>query len=245
MLIRTVRPNYTELRKKKEPTDRSQFLSFELLRSGLIKDREYSVMCYIYSFSERCIPKSMKVMAKALHISTRWLTKIINRLVSKGLVRRRYMIFKRVCLTLVSLKEQLNIVRNGPHKGMLKALGEHLAFKQMQANRRAARELRERKAQAQRDAENKYQEQLLQREAKLSKCHQDAKILEAQLKQKQAINDKPVELPKILPNLNSFNNDPFFRTDEQRLRDMENNRRKLYNQYDDYLKNGNSFVPSR
>jgi DNA-binding MarR family transcriptional regulator len=245
MLIRTVRPTYSESRQKKESTERSQFLCFELLRSGLIKDREYSVICYIYSFSERCIPKSMKIMARALHMSTRWLTKIINRLVSRGLVRRRYMIYKRVCLTLVSLKEQLNIVRNGPYKGMLKALEEHLAFKQMQRSRREARELRERKAQAQRDAENKYQEQLLQRQEKIAKIKQDAKILDDQLKQKQAINDKPVELPKQLPMLDSIKNDPFFRTDEQRSRDVQANKMRYLKDYDDYIKNGCRLKPIR
>lgn len=121
-MVRTFRPGYRETRRCGEKTDRTNFLSYDLIRSGYIRGHEHGVLSYINSFSQKCIPPSMEIMARALGISRRWLTVIINRLVGKGLVLRTYLCYKKVCLRLASLSEQKRIVESGPQVGIFRAL---------------------------------------------------------------------------------------------------------------------------
>lgn len=84
---------------------RENFISYKLSRAGVIDRRDYALLNYINSYSNYCADK-LDLIAERLKCSKRTIQYMIERLVSLGLIKRRYGIFKRLILSIVSVKEQ-------------------------------------------------------------------------------------------------------------------------------------------
>lgn len=103
---------------------RSQYISHELIINGLLSSLDISVLAYINTRPQYCL-ENLETIAKAIHRSKRTIQRSLERLVGKGIIKRRYTTFKRLVLTIVSLDEQKEITKTGGVLNMLK----YCAFK--------------------------------------------------------------------------------------------------------------------
>lgn len=93
-------------------TDRTQFVSYDLLRSGKINCVESAVINYINSFSKECRVKLSEI-ARGIQKSVRTVQRAINSLLKKGLINRTYTTFKRCVLSLMNLEIQTKVAKDG------------------------------------------------------------------------------------------------------------------------------------
>lgn len=93
-------------------TQRTQVISYELVRSGKLTTVENALINYIGTFSQECRFK-LSDIARGMQKSTRTVQRAINGLLKKGLINRRYTLFKRCVLSLASLEIQIKFAKNG------------------------------------------------------------------------------------------------------------------------------------
>lgn len=96
-----------------------QGLDFILFRSGQFNSNEMAVLAYINTFSEYCAPRAIADIGRAIHKSDRTVRYVINRLVEKGILIKRYRCFKRVWLQIVDLTKQKSLHGFGMIKSVL------------------------------------------------------------------------------------------------------------------------------
>lgn len=99
-------------------TVRSQFLDYNLIRSGRFTPVEHALLNVIVTFSERC-EMNQTYLAKAINRSVRTVQRSIDSLIKKGIIDRSYTLFKRCVIRVKTLKQQAELMTAG---GILKQL---------------------------------------------------------------------------------------------------------------------------
>lgn len=94
---------------KNQATVRSQFLDYNLIRSGRFNANELAFLNILVSFSERC-EMTQAYLSKAMNKSIPTIRRTIKSLIQKGIVTRTYTLFKRCVIKIVSLEEQKKLL---------------------------------------------------------------------------------------------------------------------------------------
>lgn len=106
-------------------TKRSQFLDYNLIRSGRFNSNELALLNVIITFSDRC-EMSQGYLAKAINKSIPTIRRTINGLIKKGIVTRSYTVFKRCVIRIVSLDVQKSLMTiSGILKQAIKSAKKH------------------------------------------------------------------------------------------------------------------------
>lgn len=103
-----------------DATKRSQFVNYELIRTGQLNANEIAVIAWVNTFSEYCLIPKLSDVANKLSWGERKLRYVINSLVSKGILRKTHVCFKKIKLQLVSLAEQAALKGIGMIKKVLR-----------------------------------------------------------------------------------------------------------------------------
>lgn len=90
-------------------SSRSQFLDFNLTRSGFLTPVEHALLNVIMSFSDHC-QMNQAYLAKAINRSVRTVQRTIRSLIEKGMIDRTYTVFKRCFIRIRSLKAQAELM---------------------------------------------------------------------------------------------------------------------------------------
>lgn len=94
---------------KNQATVRSQFLDYNLIRSGRFNANELALLNVIVTFSDRC-EMNQTYLAKAINKSIPTIRRTIKSLLQKGIITRTYTLFKRCLIRVVSLDEQKKLL---------------------------------------------------------------------------------------------------------------------------------------
>lgn len=90
---------------KKEATKNNQIISYKMHRTRLISPWEHRLLCFIASYSNYCDMKQAEI-AELTHTSVRTIRRAMKGLLQKGLITRRYRLFKRCVLSVVTMDIQ-------------------------------------------------------------------------------------------------------------------------------------------
>jgi DNA-binding MarR family transcriptional regulator len=86
-------------------TIRSQFIDYNLIRSGRLSPTEAALLQIIGSFSEYCASRQADI-AKMMNRSTATVKRATTGLLEKGYITKTYTLFKRCVLKVVPLEKQ-------------------------------------------------------------------------------------------------------------------------------------------
>ena len=103
---------------------RSQYISHQLSTSGLLSIQELSLLTIINSRPHYCL-ENLSELARMMTRSVRTVQRTIEKLVSKGIIKRTYTTFKRLKLEIVAMSKQ-NDLLNG---GLIAQVFKYCAFK--------------------------------------------------------------------------------------------------------------------
>lgn len=78
-----------------------QSICYQLTRSGQFSPVELAVLQYVSSYSDYCIPPRVSIIGRAIQRSDKTVRRAINRLVQKGILIKKYTVFKRLFLVIV------------------------------------------------------------------------------------------------------------------------------------------------
>lgn len=130
MKPRNFQANETNIRllEKFRTTDKRQLLCFQLKRVRGFSPMEWRVLEYIASYSSYCVDQIDK-MAYAMGRSRSCIERTLRSLELKGLIIKKYGVYKRLIIRVVDLKKQIdlfNSLKEGMNMGlqMLKKIVE-------------------------------------------------------------------------------------------------------------------------
>jgi hypothetical protein len=84
-----------------QPEKQRQSICYQLTRSGQFTPIEIAVLQYVSTYSDYCIPPRIAIIGKALQRCEKTIRRAINSLVAKGVLIKKYTVFKRVFLRIV------------------------------------------------------------------------------------------------------------------------------------------------
>lgn len=104
---------------KDNATERTQLPYGPLTRSKQISANEHAVLRVIESHTQ-FLRVSLSELGEQIQKSARTVQRIINSLVRKGLIKKKYTLFKKLKLSIVSIEEQKKLMKFGMVKHALR-----------------------------------------------------------------------------------------------------------------------------
>jgi DNA-binding MarR family transcriptional regulator len=95
-----------------QAASRSQYISHKLITSTMLSIQEISLLSIINSRPHYCL-ENLTELGRLMNRSARTVQRTIEKLVSKGIVKRTYTTFKRLKLVIVSMAEQESLLNGG------------------------------------------------------------------------------------------------------------------------------------
>lgn len=125
---------------------RSQFLDFKLMREGKFSCVEQALLARIADFSQGIYSTvqrehTLAWLAKVLNKSTSTVRRAINSLVSKGILTKRYGVFKTLILKIIPLAQQEQLRGAGMIKKAVSLIHKRLKLKRKSPERSSMNDL--------------------------------------------------------------------------------------------------------